>query len=473
MDHIKLFSNQVELSSISNGNLQAKFILCDFSVNKNGVQLDRSNIENWMSTIIHQPLVGKIVRNVATNTDDFSGHNMKVTVLSDGSKRVEFDTNAYGSFTSVNIEEIDGAEYLVATAEIWARYPKVIELISNRVQTSTLNSSWEIAVSEYHMDGPVKVITSGEFTGHCLLGKNHAPAFDCSRLLEVAEEDYYDEEFEAAISEVQEEQNMPNVITEEVSEVVVEETEVSEETTVVQEEPVVENEVSEEQPEVEEEISENEIAQLTSDDIGRMIHEKLSDCEPPMWPTYIFPEEHIVWARNWHMNELEFVEVQYQVNENSVELVGDKKQITLVASPKQFNSLISEKDEAIANASIQISEFKNTISELSVYKEEHDKIVAEQEEAEKCKKKKALCEYAVKSGFIAEKELSSDETISEYIESLNESAIKQLIAERFMASINNKQPEVSEEAVVSKAVIETDDVRKINIAMMFANKKKN
>lgn len=202
MDHIKLFSNQVELSSISNGNLQAKFILCDFSVNKNGVQLDRANIENWMSTIIHQPLVGKIVRNVATNTDDFSGHNMKVTVLSDGSKRVEFDTNAYGSFTSVNIEKIDGAEYLVATAEIWARYPKVIELISNRVQTSTLNSSWEIAVSEYRMDGPVKVITSGEFTGHCLLGKNHAPAFDCSRLLEVAEEDYYDEEFEAAISEV-------------------------------------------------------------------------------------------------------------------------------------------------------------------------------------------------------------------------------------------------------------------------------
>ena len=40
--------------------LYAKFLVCDFSVNGNGVRLDRDTIDAWVSTLKDQPLVGKI-----------------------------------------------------------------------------------------------------------------------------------------------------------------------------------------------------------------------------------------------------------------------------------------------------------------------------------------------------------------------------------------------------------------------------
>ena len=55
----------------------AKFVICDFSVNGNQVALNRDTIESWMSTLVGNPLVGKLV--VAPKGElDFSGHNMKV-----------------------------------------------------------------------------------------------------------------------------------------------------------------------------------------------------------------------------------------------------------------------------------------------------------------------------------------------------------------------------------------------------------
>ena len=39
----------------------AKFVICDFSVNGNQVALNRETIESWMSTLVGNPLVGKLV----------------------------------------------------------------------------------------------------------------------------------------------------------------------------------------------------------------------------------------------------------------------------------------------------------------------------------------------------------------------------------------------------------------------------
>lgn len=74
----------------------AKFVICDFSVNGNQVALNRDTIESWMSTLVGNPLVGKLV--VAPKGElDFSGHNMKVVTRKDDDgneyKTAEFDTD--------------------------------------------------------------------------------------------------------------------------------------------------------------------------------------------------------------------------------------------------------------------------------------------------------------------------------------------------------------------------------------------
>lgn len=476
MENIKLFSNRVELSSADNGNLIAKFILCDFNVNKNKVQLDRNTIENWMSTIVNQPLVGKIVRNVITNAEDFSGHNMKITICDDGSKQVEFDTNAYGSFTSVGIENIDGAEYLVATAEIWQRYPKVIKLISERVSESVLNSSWEIAVNDYTVnENGVKVITDGVFTAHCLLGKNHPPAFDCSRLLEVAEDaQEYDNEIAEAVYEASSEQET----TMKIDKVIV-----ADEETIVEKEESAEVAQNEESSEVEESSEQEEVASLTTADIYKVVEDAINanrDYDSKLWVNYIFPEEHVAWARRWDMNECDYYLFSYSINGESA-IVDDGQLVTLTVSVKNINNAMAERDEAIVSANqslvdanARITELEGQIASLQVYKEEHDQLVKEKEEAELAEKREKVKQCACSSKLITEQECEENEEIRNLIASADEAGIKQIIADRFLASLSKQEIVTSSvEEPVARAAIETEDTSyKANIAVMFANKKK-
>ena len=51
MDNIVFYSDQVYLSENSNPDSYiAKFIICDFGRNKNGVSLNRDGIEDWLAT---------------------------------------------------------------------------------------------------------------------------------------------------------------------------------------------------------------------------------------------------------------------------------------------------------------------------------------------------------------------------------------------------------------------------------------
>lgn len=159
--------------------------------------MNRDTIESWMSTLVGNPLVGKLV--VAPKGElDFSGHNMKVVTRKDDDgneyKTAEFDTDAFGSFQSVGIEKIDDTDFIVASCKIWKRYPKACATILRRIESGTLNTSWEIDVLKAHkgiVGGRMaKIIDDGVFTAHCLLGANVEPAYKCSKLLEVAETDF-------------------------------------------------------------------------------------------------------------------------------------------------------------------------------------------------------------------------------------------------------------------------------------------
>lgn len=195
-DKIILNSLGVELSENEEDRdyLNIKFVLCDFKPNGNDVMLNRATIDSWLQTLVNKPVVGKISGN------DFTSHQYK---------NGKFNTDAFGVFTKVYISTLDtGDECIIAEGMIWKRFEKACGIIQSRISRGlTVSSSWELINNGSHIeeiDGRrVKVIDSGLFTGHCLLGSKTPPAYDCSRVIDVAEQTLEEQfiEFSQALQE--------------------------------------------------------------------------------------------------------------------------------------------------------------------------------------------------------------------------------------------------------------------------------
>ena len=471
MENITLYSSQVYLAE-DNSNPDshiAKFIICDFGRNKNGVALNRNGIENWLSTLKNKPLVGKIKMRI-DGTYDFSGHNMKIVekIDEDGNiyKTAEFDTDAFGSFFDISIETINDTEYIVASCEIWKRFSRACEIIIKRIQEGTLHTSWEITVEKSHqgiVDGLMtKIIDVGRFFGHCLLAKDISPAYDSSGLLEIASTNYdVDLEFAEALSqdlmgqgldienEAKEENNLQNVI----------ETNVAEEETVVEtpvaetvENPTETSEVTETKETVEssedktEPTTETEVSALTEWDlrmkISQACREKVRDW---CWVSYMFPEDHVVWCTyDDAESELNYLKFTYSV-ENDEVTVSEPEKVRLTVIPAKINEVVSEyektiaeKDELIVKASSEITELKAQNTELSQYKEKFTQMEQEKAEAELAQKKEDLIASVVKSGQISREEIESSEELKGYVNCLDKKSLMSIVGERLTASMNEK-----------------------------------
>lgn len=506
MEKIELFSNRVICAqSDADEHLdtyRAKFVISDFSVNHNGVAINRGKFDGWMRTLVNKPIVGKLV-STAKGTD-FSGHNMKIVWKKDDNgnmyKDTEFDTSAFGTFTDVAIESIDGNECIVATCEIWKRFTNACKIIMDRVEQGVLNTSWEISVLESHMENiagnMVKVIDNGIFTAHCLLGSSVAPAFDCSRLLEVAEATSdFDAELASAISkdfEVFDSNDKEEAELTIDNEVTITENEdstvVSENTDVVSEndkekpdektEPEG-NDDSEEPEKNEEEDSEckkKEKSEVDDSEDGktetssltvRDLHIKLMDAisrsiGDDCFIEHLFPAENVVWVKEFGRDvpELEYIVFSYVVNGDEVAISEpEKKMLTVSVSSaenkiEELNAKIAEMADAIASANETITNKDNEISELSAFKERCEREDAEIAAAELAKKQNDLKDYALSSGLISESEICEGGEFEKLIAEVNESAIKTIIAERFMSKGNKKaKTEISAkvEPIVTKA----------------------
>lgn len=464
MENILFNADRVWLAeSADNGNLRARFVLCDFGVNLNGVRLNRNTINNWMSTIVNQPLVGKIVRGMLGEKEDFAGHEMRRTYVKDdtGNMRqvVSFDTNAYGTFTDIAIEDVDGTECLVATAEIWDRYPKTVQLIKDRIAAGTLHTSWEITVYSYTIDeSGVKVIDDGVFTALAMLGSRVQPAYDSSRLLEVAEADA-DDELISAMEQDMKENDMkkdenPDVETAESTTPEIEtEAEQSAETTpdaaeIAEETPaepeaedtsVAETEEASDEPE---QASEVEAAALTTGDLYRLVSDAVMD-KLKEWAhvAFLFPEEHTAWVKaECCPAELDYILFVYEVEGDRV-TIDDGTPVQLTVSVASVNETMAQKDAAIAAAASEIAELKTQIASLETIKAEYDKIMAKKAEDELAEKQAALLAYAKKSGMFTDGELAKG-NVKKLIDALDKAGVDQMIAARYMAQLE-KQPEKS------------------------------
>ena len=471
MDNIVFYSDQVYLSENSNPDSYiAKFIICDFGRNKNGVALDRNTIENWMSTLKNKPLVGKIKMRY-DGEYDFTGHNVREVekVDENGNKyrEVEFDTEAFGTFFDVAIETINDKEYIVASCEIWKRFTKACEIIVSRIQEGSLSTSWEISVEKSTqgiIDGLMtKIIQAGRFIGHCLLGKNVSPAYDSSGLLEIASTNY-DMEFAEALSqdilsqgldiknEAKEENNLQSNIETQVAEENVEET--------VVETPVAETTESSTETEVTENKDETEVSQLTEYDLRKKICEACrAKLDKWCWISFHFPVEKEVWLEvDGRESELDFVRMTYTV-ENDTITVSDPEEVKLTVSIADVNTKIAEleaevstKDEAIIKSGEEIARLKTEISELSPFKEKFEKAEQERIENELKEKKETIISSITKSGLITREEIEASEELKGYVENLDEKSLKAVLADRYIASLSENNTEVSE----SKTEVETE-----------------
>lgn len=471
MDNIVFYSNQVYLSENSNPDSYiAKFIICDFGRNKNGVALDRNTIENWMSTLKNKPLVGKIKMRY-DGEYDFTGHNVREVekVDENGNKyrEVEFDTEAFGAFFDVAIETINDKEYIVASCEIWKRFTQACEIIVSRIQEGSLSTSWEISVEKSTqgiIDGLMtKIIQAGRFIGHCLLGKNVSPAYDSSGLLEIASTNY-DMEFAEALSkdilsqgldiknEAKEENNLQSNIETQVAEENVEET--------VVETPVAETTESSTETEVTENKDETEVSQLTEYDLRKKIREACrAKLDKWCWISFHFPVEREVWLEvDGRESELDFVRMTYTV-ENDTITVSDPEDVKLTVNIAEVNTKIAEleaevstKDEAIIKSGEEIARLKTEIGELSPFKEKYEQAEQERIENELKEKKETIISSITKSGLITREEIETSEELKGYVENLDEKSLKAVLADRYIASLSENNTEVSE----TKTEVETE-----------------
>lgn len=472
----------------------AKFVICDFSVNGNQVALNRETIESWMSTLVGNPLVGKLV--VAPKGElDFSGHNMKVVTRKDDDgneyKTAEFDTDAFGSFQSVGIEKIDDTDFIVASCKIWKRYPKACATILRRIESGTLNTSWEIDVLKAHkgiVGGRMaKIIDDGVFTAHCLLGANVEPAYKCSKLLEVAETDFGLELANAYIEDTKEISNIESnekeaknlelnkdkeTQTAQVEPTKPEQAEktpvgepdaapVTEPTTPAEPDVQTSEEGGETPPPTEPETGtepagEPEPAPETSSLTGRDLHMKLEDAVSKISSDYymtdMFPEDHTIWCKKWgHMNELDYIMFPYTVEGDEVSL-GEPQNITLTVSVSQVNTKIDELNKTVASLNTELQSAKDEIAELTPYKEQAEKAAAEKAEAELAQKKENLRQYAISSKMITEAELTGEGEFASMIENLDEAGINGVIASRCVEAAKDAKP--------AEKNIETSEVHK-------------
>lgn len=439
MENIIFYSSQVFLSEEQNNpdSYIAKFIICDFSRNRNGVALNRETAESWIETLKNKPLVGKITMKY-DGSYDFSGHNMKVIKKIDDNgneyQEAEFNTEAFGTFFDVGIETINEIECIVATCEIWKRFTKACDIIVNRIKNGTLNTSWEISSTDSSqgiIDGLMtKIINTGRFIGHCLLGKDITPAYQSSGLLEIASTTY-DIEFNEALSS--------DIIAAELNESF---KEGGKQETMKKNEPITSENAEDIQLE-----TKTTVAQLTEYDLRKKLREacrtKLNDW---CYIAFHFPNEKEIWVeKDSRESELDYIRFTYSV-ENDMVTISEPENVKLTVNISEVNSKIeelqaeiTEKDDFLVKASENIAALTTEIGELQPFKEKFELAEQAKIQAEQEAKKEDLISSITKSGLITKDEIISSTELKGYVDAFDEKSLKAIVAERFMANLSTEE----------------------------------
>lgn len=457
--NVKLFSNRVWIAEeqADADALICKIVICDFSVNKNGVLLNRDTISEWMESLLNAPLVGKI-KAKSNGEIDFTSHNATLVtrVDEDGNEYtdIELNTDAFGTFTAVEIATIDGVECIVATARVWKRFYDASNLIVKRIKEGTLSTSWEISVDSSEkriINGSlVKVINFGRFIGHALLSSQTAPAYDISRVLEVAAQTDDEELYSALVRDVlkldAKENEVEKLDKEQILDIATDEVAID----IADVAPVDVNDPAPQPESVVSDVEETaggepERAEMTMRDLRWKIEEAIYKfADKYLDVVFIFPESHTGWAHDWAENETDMHEFSYSVENDEVSILSVNA-VTLLVAPRNINSALNEKNTVLIEAQKQIDALTAQVEVLEPFKAAAEQAAIAEAEAKRQADIADLRAYAEESKMLTKDELASGE-IAEMIDLLKVSEIKAIISDRIVA----KNKKVTETASAPK-----------------------
>lgn len=413
---------------------------------------------------------------------------------------------------------------ILCKAKLWSsRFPEYFKVFDKLWETGNISSSWELTATKVEEKDGFKIYKVFEFISNCLLGSLKTPAVKQAGVIEYAELDDYETELAEALEKdmadldiENEDKEVTDLAEKEKKNTPVEDTEkkgkeapeavddseckkkketaecdpkkkksacaeVKDEAEKKDEEAEVGAKKKKTScAEVEEPEEAPETASLTDYDLYRKINEacrKAIDC---CWGyvSYWFPEDKTVWYKPDNAeNQLDYKLFTYEVIDDEV-TVSEPQDVKLTVSVTEMNEVIAEKDEkigaltaeleikddAVIKAGEKISKLNVEVSELKPYKEAVEKAEKERIETEIAEAKQTLKNNMLKTKLFTEEEIAEAD-IAELIEARNETAIKNLIAERYIASFdsNEADPETDtasfeKDTNTSVANLEVDDI---------------
>lgn len=452
--------------------------------------LDEPDLENriipkesgikYHKTIIGYPILAKLVKDRKGNPIDFGGHEMTIKKKKDGTKEVKFDTIAIGSVIDSWIEdmEVDGYDgeksCILIKTKLWTnRFPEYFMVFDKLWESGEIQSSWELTISKAEQSENNLILKAFEFIGNTVLGTRRTGAVPSAGVIQYAELSNYNLELANALERDlrvkdidyfnKEEPNLAETIKDTIEG----------ETAAAGTDSVVTNDAAKvdgiENPAVSENTdNENpQVADLTADDLRNRIQKACRQKTGVWcWISYFFPESKTVWVEyDGRATALDYKRFTYTV-ENDEVTVSEPEDVKLTVSVAEINDKVSElnktietlqaeidiKNTAIVKASETVQVLNTKIAELEPYKTQVETSEAKRIETEIAEKKETLKKKMLKGNLFTETEIAESTEINGYIDTMNESAINNLIAERFVASIDEKSMEVSTETSVAEKI---------------------
>lgn len=429
-EKIVLSGAPVEIAEFEDHKLATFLISVLDEYDLNGRMIPKESGELYHSSIVGFPILAKMVCNEAGEPVDFAGHEMYIVTDEEGNSQVRFNTHPIGSVVESWIEERPVAGYIgnksciMIKAKLWStRYPEYFAVLDKLWATHNVKSSWELTVHEAVQTARGRILKAFSFIGNTLLGSNVLGAVPGAGVYEYAQADG-ELELACALSKdvcIEEAQRKEegNLENENVTPETVAENE-------VQEHELQEHELQEQVSETHEETQEQE-TQEQSEEIQEPVEE----------------------------NEPEEAEVHEEAQEGEpVEGIDvDSFEQTI----QELRSQLAARDDAIAKANEKINELSAQIAALQPYKDAADQAEQERIEAEMAQKRAQFKEKMVVSKLFTEDELETSEELRGMIERLDEAALKNEIAERFMAKLGEEptaEPEIAQVETAAKAANE-------------------
>lgn len=464
-------------------------VLDEFDLNHR--MIPKESGELYHSSMIGFPILAKMVCNEAGDPVDFAGHEMYIVLDENGNQQVRFNTHPIGSVVESWIEEREVAGYtgkkfcIMIKAKLWStRYPEYFAVLDKLWAAHNVKSSWELTVQEAVQTAQGRILKAFSFIGNTLLGSNVAGAVPGAGVYEYAQADP-EVELAAALSrDVFASKEGPRK-----EDKILDNTEKELEQTVTdtagagtQAEPVQDTAAAGEENATDPAgkvdgaaagsdssaagtpdgtADTPDAAMLTSIDLRQRIAQAYRNANPRSYAyvAFWFPADNQAWMGcDDRVSELDYVRVTYTV-ENDEVVITSSEPVKLTVSIANVNDALASRDHAIAAANERINELTAQVSALQPYKDAADQAERERIEAETAEKRKAFREKMEASKLFTDDELETSEVLKAMIDSLDETALRAEIAERFMSKLEQDAGRTTETAQAAETTTKATRVQ--------------